>query len=98
VGLLERVAAPRQTEKRFAADDWLTDYLIPSFNSGYLGPRLNTTYVGQRVAEVANTLPAYMAALRTSPPAFAAQMVRALVLSQARLRWTGRGPTPPPVS
>jgi phage portal protein BeeE len=83
VGLLERLAAGR-TETRYSADTFLTDLLIPSFNNGIFGPRLNTTYVGQHIAEISNTLPAYMQALRMSPPAFAAQMVRALVLSQAR--------------
>ena len=45
---------------------------------------LNQSYPHQRISEIANTLPAYSAALRKCPPAFAAQMVRALVLSGAR--------------
>ncbi|HEX5997149.1 MAG TPA: phage portal protein [Jiangellales bacterium] len=50
-----------------------------------------TTYAHMRVTEISNTLPAYMAALRGCPPAFAAQMVRALVLSQARFTFRRRG-------
>ncbi len=83
MGLLERVAVPRQAETRFAADDWLTNYLMPAIDSGFFG-RLNTTYINQRVAEISSDLPGHIAALRTSPPAFAAQMVRAMVLSQMR--------------
>jgi phage portal protein BeeE len=82
VGLLERVAA-RRTETRYSVDTWLNDFLIPASNQYGYGA-LNTTWIGQSIAEISATLPAYMAALRTSPPAFAAQMVRALVLSQAR--------------
>jgi phage portal protein BeeE len=48
------------------------------------------TAAGQRVAEIQQTLPGYAAALRACPPAFAAQMVRALVLSQARFTFRSR--------
>jgi hypothetical protein len=88
VGLLERIAATQgRTEKRFSVDQWLSEYLFPSQftygNTNYpLG--LNQTYSQNRVQEVTNTLPGYSHALRGCPPAFAAQMVRALVLSQAR--------------
>jgi phage portal protein BeeE len=49
-----------------------------------------------RVTEIANTLPGYAAALRNCPPAFAAQMVRALVLSQARFTFRRRNSTAKP--
>jgi phage portal protein BeeE len=94
VGLLERIAAARgRDESRFSTDQWLGEYLIPSqFNYGGntypLG--LNQTLAGQRVQAVAATLPGYAAALRSCPPAFAAQMVRALVLSQARFVFRNR--------
>jgi phage portal protein BeeE len=94
VGLLERIAAARgRDESRFSTDQWLGEYLIPSqFNYGGntypLG--LNQTLAGQRVQQVAATLPGYAAALRACPPAFAAQMVRALVLSQARFVFRNR--------
>lgn len=90
--------------QRSSIDTWLTQYLIPSVESGtfgYGGNRypfgLQTTYAGQQVQEISATLPGYMAALNTSPPAFAAQMVRAMVLSQARftfrnLPWHPRTP------
>lgn len=92
MGLLEAVAAARVSVRRGAefrnsVDDWLNNYLIPSVNSGVYG---NMTYPQGRVTEVQQTLPAYSAALRGSPPAFAAQMVRALVLSQARFTFRKR--------
>jgi phage portal protein BeeE len=94
--LLERVAAARALdrrpdEQRYSIDTWLSQYLIPAVEGGmfgYNGNRypfgLNQTYPGKGVQEISATLPAYSAALRWCPPAFAAQMVRALVLSQAR--------------
>ncbi|HEX6969436.1 MAG TPA: hypothetical protein VF174_11595, partial [Micromonosporaceae bacterium] len=95
MGLLERIDAPRRAETRYSADTWLSDYLIPAINHGTYG-QLNTTYVEQRIAEISATLPGYMQALRTSPPAFAAQMVRALVLSQARFVFRNRRTTTTP--
>ena len=89
MGLLERIAAPR-VEKRYAIDQWLSEYLLPSqftFNGNaynFGGPQLNQTYMGRRTAEISGTLPGYSAAVAGCPPAFAAQMVRALVISQAR--------------
>jgi len=105
VGILERAAARRRGdgEARSSIDSWISDYLIPgSFNYGgtryqYGGiPGLTTTYAGARAMEVASSLPGYMAALQRCPPAFAAEMVRALVLSQARFvfrskRWSPQG-------
>lgn len=92
MGLLERIGDARRDPQRNSIDSWLTDYLLPSMGQfGYGGHTypfgLNQTMAGQRVQEVASTLPAYSAVLRGSPPAFGAQMVRALVLSQARLTW-----------
>lgn len=92
-GLLERIAAERQStgrlERRFSIDQWISDYLIPSVGSfGFGGHQYpygpNQTYERQRILKVPATLPGYSAALKTSPPAFAAQMVRAMVMSQAR--------------
>lgn len=93
MGLLERVAAAAQGEKRSSIDQWITDYLTPSqFNYGgnSYGYGLTQTLAGNRVQEISHTLPAYSAALRACPPAFAAQMVRALVLSQARFTLRNR--------
>jgi phage portal protein BeeE len=91
VGLLDRISArtvDRPTEKRFAIDAWLSDFLLPanefSFNNQTYPFGLNTTWTADRAKEISNTLPGYMAALRTCPPAFGAQLVRASVLSQAR--------------
>lgn len=97
MGLLERIDAARGIkpagEQRFSADDYLLNSLIPSsFNYGgnnyLLG--MNGTLAGNRAMEISSTLPGYMAALQKCPPAFAAQMFRALVLSQAR--FTFRNP------
>lgn len=89
VGLLDRIAAARGgDEKRFSIDTWLSDFLLPANEFSYNGQAypfgLNTTYGQDRSKEISHTLPGYMAALRTCPPAFGAQMVRAAVLSQAR--------------
>lgn len=94
VGLLERIADAGRAEKRFGIDQWISEYLIPgSFNyNGHSYPLtgLTQTLAGNRIQRVAATLPGYAAALRACPPAFAAQMVRALVLSQARFTWRNR--------
>jgi hypothetical protein len=94
--LLDRVAAAlpgRRDEARSGSiDSWLTDYLIPSFTYGNATytQGLNTSYGWTRAQEIQRTLPGYSAALRRCPPAFAAQMVRALVLSQARFTFRNR--------
>jgi phage portal protein BeeE len=101
VGVLDRVNSRarrgRGDESRYSIDTWISDYLIPSAgqftygNTSYpLGTGLPGSLAGNRAAEIANSLPGYRAALQACPPAFAAQMVRALVLSQAR--FTFRNP------
>lgn len=95
MGLLERVnvAARGRQESRYSADQWINEYLIPSqfqFGGNGYSYGLNQTLSGQRIQAVANTLPGYAAALRACPPAFAAEMVRALVLSQARFTFRNR--------
>lgn len=60
------------------------------FAGNNYGYGLTSSYPAQRVAEISNTLPGYSAAIRSCPPAFAAQMVRALVLSQARFTFRTR--------
>jgi len=95
VGLLQRIASARGgggVESRSAIDSWLTDYLIPSFSYGGVFYSAGTnglvqTLAGNRASEISATLPSYSAAVRQTPPAFAAQMVRALVLSQARFKF-----------
>jgi phage portal protein BeeE len=101
VGVLDRVNARarrgRGDEQRYSIDTWISDYLIPSagqFTYGGtsypFGTGLSQSLAGNRAAEIANSLPGYRQALQSCPPAFAAQMVRALVLSQAR--FTFRNP------
>lgn len=82
---LARRAEP--LESRNDIDMWLSDFAIPAFAQGY---PLRMSSPGQRVTEVAQTLPGYAAALRRCPPAYAAEMVRALVLSQARFAYRSR--------
>jgi phage portal protein BeeE len=100
-GLLERVntrfAASRGDESRFSIDTWISQYLIPAAgNFAYgnvtypFGYGLPQTLAGNRVAEIANSIPGYRMALQACPPAFAAQMVRSLVLSQARFTFRNR--------
>lgn len=92
MGLLERTRRKRggALEKRSSIDGWLQNYLIPStFQYGGvtypLG--LNSTLGGQRAMEIVNTLPSHAAALRNCPPAFAAQDVRAAVVSGMRFAY-----------
>ena len=79
VSLLDRISArtvDRPTEKRFNIDGWLSDFLLPanefSFNNQSYPFGLNTTWTADRSKEISNTLPGYMAALRSCPPAFGA--------------------------
>jgi HK97 family phage portal protein len=107
MALLDRIDAVRgagatlvrRDEERMGVDQWITDYLMPSYHSfnGQQYPMgLNQTWTGKRIQEIASTLPAYAAALRACPPAFAAQMVRAVVLSQARFTFRNLPHSPTP--
>jgi phage portal protein BeeE len=91
---LERISAAGRTEKRLSVDGYLSEYLAPSSftygNTSYPLHGLTQTLAGTRIQQVATSLPGYAMALRACPPAFAAQMVRALVLSQARFTWRNR--------
>jgi phage portal protein BeeE len=97
--LLERIGKVGQVEARFSADQWLAEYLMPS-QFQYGGTTypfgMNQTYADNRVKEISATLPGYMAAIRQSPPAFAAEMVRALVLSEARFTFRNLPSSPTP--
>ncbi len=91
--VLERASTTRAvavTETRNDVDMWVSDFLIPAMLQGWAGRTPATSSPHQRVTEIAQTLPAYAAALRRCPPAFAAEMVRALVLSQARFTFRSR--------
>jgi phage portal protein BeeE len=100
VGLPDRIAAEVQRrrggsgEARSSVDTWLSDYLIPANEFGYGGHvyplGLQQTLAGGRTQEISTTLPGYMAALRTCPPAFGAELVRAQVISQARFTFRNR--------
>lgn len=96
MALLDRVRAaqrPGTAERDNSIDSWISDYLIPSVSTFAYGQNnyiantlgLNKTVDNTtRLMRVSNTLPGYMTALKASAPAFAAQLVRAQVLSQAR--------------
>lgn len=97
MGLIDRVTAAAVGDPQRSADEWLSDYLIPAVESGVFGYGgsqysygLSTTYQNQRVQPISSTLPGYLAALRQSPPAFAAQAFRGRVLSQARFKYRNR--------
>lgn len=99
MGLLERIAGGGLDEKRYSVDQWISQYLIPSqFNyNGTTYPfGLTQTLTGQKIKQIAATLPGYAQALRMCPPAFAAQMVRALVLSGMRFTWRNLPSSPTP--
>lgn len=94
MGFLDRIAAEAsQSSARMGVDQYIQDYFLDNqqflYNGSHYnyGTGLRTTYTAGRVQEVASTLPGYTQALMGCPPAFAAQMVRALVLSQARFIW-----------
>jgi phage portal protein BeeE len=97
MGLLDRVSAARtgvsRDETRFGVDSWINDYLMPSL---YQTSGVTQTMVGDRVRQVSTSLPGYTQAVRDCPPAFAAQMVRALVLSQVRFTFRNLPSTPTP--
>jgi phage portal protein BeeE len=89
VSLVDRISALAggPALERRSADQYFNDYWAPSqFNYGGVTYPfgLNTTYANLRIQEISTDLPGYARALQQSPPAFAAQMVRAYVLSQAR--------------
>lgn len=86
-------------------DQWISEYVIPastSFTYGGVtyqtggGQQLQTTYGNRTVQQFAASLPGYTDALQASPPAFGAQLVRALVVSQARLVFRNRPGWPNP--
>lgn len=81
-----------RSEKRNSIDTWLGDFLMPAvsqFGTSAFGG-LQMTSPHMRVTEIMATLPGYTAALRACPPAFAAQLVRSMVLSGARFTFRGR--------
>lgn len=110
MGLLQRVNAARGVdrttrpaltdEQRYSIDTWISGYLFPSqfsYNGSTYPLGGEQTLGGYRAAEIVQSLPGYMSALRGCPPAFASEMVRALVLSQARFTfrnppWHSRSP------
>ncbi len=95
MGLLDRVSRQQTGHSRYSVDDWVTDLAAVNYGgTAYFGGLRG--YGGDGIQQVSNTLPAYMAQLRQVPPAFAAQMLRAFVLSQARFVFRNRRNTGQP--
>jgi phage portal protein BeeE len=103
MALLDRVAAALPgSESRSSIDQWVSEYLIPaswqqfSYGGTTYPLGVNTSYGPVRAQEIDRSLPGFAAALRRCPPAFAAQMVRAQVISQARFTFRNRQSSPSP--
>lgn len=104
MGVLDRVNARARRargEQRAGIDQWISEYLLPSgmVNQftwgghvyGFGGPGgPQFSYGANRAREFTSDLPGHTAAVKACPPAFAAELVRAAVLSQAR--FTFRNP------
>lgn len=106
VGLRDRInkqmGLPAVNE-RATIDTWLQDFLLPANNFTYGGTGyqfgggeigaygLTQTYqLMKKTKEINASLPNYMDAIGRCPPAFAAQIVRAQVISQARFTFRRR--------
>lgn len=78
-------------EARYALEDWFSDKL-ESFAFGGIGYSTLGQWSAQMAGghEFADSLAGFMSAVRQSPPAFGAQLVRSLVLSQARFTFRNR--------
>ncbi len=72
--------------------NFVDDYRQSIAYQGYLYPLgINqSAQAWSKTEEISSTLPNYMQAIKKSPPAFAAEYVRATVLSQARFIWRNR--------
>ena len=90
MGILDRITEARSVEKRYNIDDWINDLAAFSYNGTQYLTGMNTSYDGTRLQTIQHTLPGYMSQLQQAPPAFAAQMVRGFVLSQARFVFRNR--------
>lgn len=85
---IEEILAPSSTQFTYGGVTYQT-------GRGQSGPQLIQTMPGQQVTNFSAALPGHTQALQSSPPAFAAQLVRALVLSQVRFTFRNRpGSTP----
>jgi phage portal protein BeeE len=94
---------PASGEQRGSIDQWISEYLLPSGMAnqfvfgghayGFGSATPNVTWGTSKAREFSSDLPGHAAAVKACPPAFAAELVRALVLSQARftfrnVRWS----------
>jgi phage portal protein BeeE len=102
---VNRRARGQRGEERGSIDQWISEYLLPSgmvnqfvynghvygFGSGAGGYGSGPQFAyASKAREFSADLPGHSAAVRGCPPAFAAEMVRALVLSQARFTFRSR--------
>jgi len=89
----DRVARVLAGEQRFNLGQYpqfLQDYYTTMGYAGSVYPLQMSSAGWKKTQEIAATLPNYFTALQKSPPAFAAQLVRASTLGQARLVWQNR--------
>jgi hypothetical protein len=110
VGLLDRISAVRapRIQERSTIDSWINDYLVPANSFNYNGVGYNfglSNEIGgtgvlqsydliRKTKQIAATLPAYADAVKKCPPVFAAEVVRAQVLSQARFTFRRKRSSP----
>ena len=97
MSLLDRIRARRgpapDEEQRYSADTYFNDIYYPStfqYNGITYPIGLTGTLGGNRAMEITNSLPGYTAAVLNCPPAFAAQDIRAAVVSQMRFTYRYR--------
>ena len=97
--LLDRARTQMWRSERNSVDSYIQNILNAAQQQFAFGGNtygLQMTLRGHREGEIAWTLPGYLGALRRCPPAFAAQMVRAITLAQARFVWRNRPGTATP--
>lgn len=82
-------------EERFSWTDYLqTVQQQFGFGGSQYGTGLQTSMGPSKVEAIAADLPGHLRALKSCPPAFGAQLVRGLVLSQARFIWRNKRSSP----
>lgn len=79
-------------EMRYGLDDYLNILQANQFvyNGANYAFGLNQSWTTQKIQEISNTLPGYRTAIMSCPPAFAAQLARAVTLSQARFAFRNK--------
>lgn len=90
-----RRRSPAAGEERLSWNDYLQTVQEQfGFGGTQYGTGLQTTWAPSRVEAIAPDMAGHLRALKSCPPAFAAQLVRGLVLSQARFTWRTKRSAP----